>query len=113
VQFEHHIRMAWRYSMMLGMVQIQVPLAEAARAREVLDDWGNGLYQEALEDELGLPGTARCPRCGRCDWLPLRGTSSRWLACVMMFLWGAGFPPHIIGRRCRSCGHVERLGDSA
>jgi len=109
VQFEHHVRMVWKNSMAFGMVQIQVPLAEAAHAREVLADWRNGLYQEALEDELGLPGLARCPRCGRCNWLPLRDTSSRWLACVMLFLLSLT----IIGRRCRVCGHVEHFGNFA
>jgi Zn ribbon nucleic-acid-binding protein len=105
---EHHIRMVWRFSMVLGMVQIQVPLAEAACARAVLDDWRAGLYQEAMERELGLPAEARCPQCQQYDWQPLRDIWWRLLACAMLFFWHAMFPPEVIGRRCRVCGYVER-----
>jgi hypothetical protein len=106
---ERHIGLIWSQSLMLGQVQIQVPLAEAARACEVLDNWRAGVYQDAMEEELGLPRSAHCPRCQSAHWVPVRDIWSRLLACVMFF-WKANFPPKMIGRRCRACGYVERWG---
>jgi hypothetical protein len=107
---EHWIGLHWCRSMAYGMVQIQVPAPEAAAARRVLDDWRAGHHHQALERELGLPATARCPHCAHYDWVPVRQRDARLLACVLFF-WGATIPPALAGRRCCACGHVERWGD--
>jgi hypothetical protein len=60
-------------------------MAEVAHARAVLDDWRAGLYQEAMEREIGLPAEARCPQCQQYDWQPLRGVWSGLLVFVMIF----------------------------
>jgi hypothetical protein len=107
---EHHISLVWPWSMVLGEVRIQVPQAEADHARAVLTDWREGLYQQALEDELGLPNATHCPRCQRVNWVAMRDGWSRALACVMWWFFRSPiFPPEITGRRCWACGYVERF----
>ena len=110
---EYHVSAKWVFSTALGGVQIQVPLTEVACACKVLDDWRAGFYQEAMENELGLPNTARCPQCQHSDWVPMRDVWSRLLACVMWVFWSVNFPPEIIGRRCRACGYVNRFSSPA
>lgn len=106
-----HISVAWPYAMALGMVRVQVPSAEAAQAREVLQAWRQGEYDAALAVELALPpDTVRCPQCDGYRWRAMRNPWSRAVAVLCVFYFGGSvFPPELTGRRCRQCGLRQSL----
>ena len=106
--FLHSVQHAganWPMSLMLGMVRVQVPLAEADAARAVLQAWREGEYDAALSAEQALPGDVHCPRCQQYRWLTQRSGWSRMLDVFCGFFFsGSIFVPEVAGRRCGGCG---------
>ena len=105
---EHMIALAWSKSLAYGEVQIQVPSIQADQARAVLADWQQGVFEQALEEQLALPADL-CPRCAARDWRPVRaqGALLALLAWTVLMLTLVPAPPPLTGRRCGACGHAE------
>ena len=113
--FLHSVQHAganWPMSLMLGMVRVQVPLAEADAARAVLQAWREGEYDAALSAEQALPGDVHCPRCQQYRWRVQRSGWARALdvACGCCFA-GSIFVPEPTGRRCGGCGLRQTLAE--
>ena len=112
LQSVEHVSVFWAMSLALGMVHVQVPTAEAAQARQVLQAWQQGDYDDALAAELSLPAVSHCPQCGSYRWRALRSVASRALAVVCtLYFGGAAFSPEVVGRRCRRCGLRQSLAE--
>ena len=106
----HHVGVNWPFSLALGMVRVQVSLAEADAARAVLQAWRDGDFDSALTAEQSLPGDVHCPRCQQYRWRTRRSGWSRALNVFCGFYFaGAIFPPAPTGRRCGGCGLRQTL----
>ncbi|MFD1712020.1 DUF2007 domain-containing protein [Ottowia sp. GY511] len=105
-----HVGAYWPMSLMLGMVRVQVPLAEAEAARAVLQAWREGEFDAALSAEQALPGDVYCPRCAIYRW---RWGRDGWASALATLCWGFGcvFPPPPTGRRCTHCGLRQTLAE--
>ena len=105
---EHHATAKWPMALALGQVQIQVPSTQATRARAVLADWRQGVFERALTAQFGLSVDA-CPRCGAPDWRLLRTWPFALTLTVLALGFGIVLPPPPVGRRCRACGHRQAI----
>ena len=91
-----------------GPSDAYVVLVQADQARAVLADWQQGVFEQALEEQLALPADL-CPRCAARDWRPVRaqGALLALLAWTVLMLTLVPAPPPLTGRRCGACGHAE------
>lgn len=109
---EHHVWSAWPLSQALGGVRLQVPEADAARARDLLARQRDGEFERALAEQQDVDED----RCGCCGSADLRFTRSPWSVLLLVATLGLSeiiFPPAIDGRRCNACGATQRAGSDA
>ena len=109
VLFDQMMTLRWQTSLAYGMVQVQVPDAQAGQAQHILQAWRAGEYEAALARELGLPGAVRCPRCSGYRWRARRDGRSRLFATACLFVLGGIFPAELSGRQCGACGLRQTL----
>ncbi len=60
----NHVSMNWAHSQAIGGIRLQVPTADAERARELLGQDRSLDLEEIPEADLPAAEDERCPRCG-------------------------------------------------
>ncbi len=102
---ENLVRMNWSFALAVGGVRLLVPPEAADAARAVLERQRNGEYEQALEQETGIPQGV-CERCGSRSFQPVH---SAWWILLLVLSFGLAmiFPPPRKGVRCRQCRQVQ------
>ena len=101
VRDQNMIRMNPILSGVFGGIRIDVPLAEAEQAREVLAERSPDSPQEVSTQPVS------CPQCGGRDLRPVSRRTIRSLVAMVLSLhtMTGGVPRPVANRfRCRSCG---------
>jgi hypothetical protein len=96
---ENMVAANWLWASALGGIKLQVPLGDAAQARQLLAPHSSSPGHDGSGEPL-FDGQRRCPRCGSVDISSRR--FSRKLSFLSVLL--LGFPVPFFANRRKRCG---------